>query len=139
MTDVGDFIMDSDLSNDVSNQVESPADALRRHLKRVQQLRDAWEIQDSDGNWNSSSYMCGMRNGLEFAMAIMEDREPVYKQKPASGYLDETHSYPPAFTYEQAPSVHKHLTPEQSQFVSELESRGSGTAVVRESVDNDGQ
>lgn len=58
---------------------------LARALRDLKRIKD---IQGADGNWNYSPYMMGMFNGIELAMAIMQDREPVYKEQPES-YLDE--------------------------------------------------
>lgn len=49
------------------------------------QLRDVAEVQGRDGNWNYSSYMCGLNNGLELALALYEDREPVFKHLNKAG------------------------------------------------------
>lgn len=48
----------------------------------VAELRD---IQGRKGNWNMNDYMCGLFNGLELAVATLENREPDYRtiQKPA--------------------------------------------------------
>lgn len=50
-------------------------------------IQDVHEVQGRHGNWNSSPYMLGMFNGLELALAIIEDREPQYKDKPDKGFL----------------------------------------------------
>lgn len=50
--------------------------------KRLQELRDVHAIQGTHGNWNDHPYMLGMFNGLELALAIMEDREPQYREAP---------------------------------------------------------
>jgi hypothetical protein len=36
-------------------------------------------IQGNHGNWNYSNYMLGMYNGLELGLAVMDDRNPVFK------------------------------------------------------------
>jgi hypothetical protein len=45
----------------------------------IDQLRDLVEVQGRDGNWNMDGYMCGMFNGMELALSIMEGREPQYR------------------------------------------------------------
>lgn len=50
--------------------------------KQLDDLKNIVEIQGYNGNWNYSEYMWGMYNGLELALAVMEDREPKYKDKP---------------------------------------------------------
>jgi hypothetical protein len=46
---------------------------------KLKELRDITHIQGHRGNWNSSDHNCGLYNGLEFALSIMEEREPKYK------------------------------------------------------------
>lgn len=48
----------------------------------LQKVRDQLAIQGLDGNWDYDWYMCGMYNGLECALATMEDREPRYRTLP---------------------------------------------------------
>lgn len=43
---------------------------------KIGRLRNVREIQAQDGNWNVDDYMCGLYNGLEMALAILEGREP---------------------------------------------------------------
>lgn len=50
--------------------------------ERIKQLKQITEVQGNKGNFDYSEYMWGMYNGMELALAIMEDREPVYKNKP---------------------------------------------------------
>lgn len=64
--------------------------------RRAKQLQKVHAVQANNGNWNSDRYMRGMYNGLELALAIMEDREPSYRDSPADGYLHEEDS--PEFT-----------------------------------------
>lgn len=58
----------------------------------LQPLKDALGIQRKDGNWNSDPYMLGMYNGLEFALACLEGREPDYKSFPEDGFKHCFHS-----------------------------------------------
>lgn len=47
---------------------------------RIEDIRACWEIQGSDGNWNTGDeYMVGLFNGLEVAMCILEHREPEFR------------------------------------------------------------
>lgn len=46
---------------------------------RLDKVKEVQYIQGQDGNYNNDSYMCGMYNGLELAVAIMENRDPEYK------------------------------------------------------------
>ena len=52
-------------------------------------LRDQLRVQGENGNWNCNEYMLGMFNGLECALATLEHREPQYRRKPDSGWLDD--------------------------------------------------
>lgn len=50
--------------------------------KLIGDLRHMRDVQGTDGNWNFDPYMHGLYNGLEFALAIMEKREPNFKNAP---------------------------------------------------------
>jgi hypothetical protein len=50
--------------------------------KEIDDLMNVVDIQGYNGNWNFSEYMWGMYNGMELALAIVENREPKYKEKP---------------------------------------------------------
>lgn len=58
-------------------------------IKRIREIRD---VQGWHGNWNYDSYMQGLYNGLEMALCIAEDRAPVFKKKPETGWLYDRHS-----------------------------------------------
>ena len=51
--------------------------------EKLHSLRNLRDIQGSEGNWDQGEYMRGMYNGMELAVAILEDREPDYKDAPA--------------------------------------------------------
>lgn len=51
-------------------------------MSKIQNLKDVHRVQGSDGNWNYDPYMQGLYNGLELALSIMENREPVFRDKP---------------------------------------------------------
>lgn len=55
---------------------------IRPAMINLEKLRDVTKIQGSSGNWDVDEYMRGIYNGLELALSIMEDREPVYKDAP---------------------------------------------------------
>lgn len=57
-------------------------------FKRLETLKDLIKIQTSDGNWNYDPYMQGMANGMILAEAIMEEKEPVYKESPKKWLVD---------------------------------------------------
>jgi hypothetical protein len=45
----------------------------------IRQLRYVLAIHGKDGNWDVDGYSNGMFNGMELALSIMEDRDPVYR------------------------------------------------------------
>nr|DAG53325.1 MAG TPA: hypothetical protein [Caudoviricetes sp.] len=47
--------------------------------KRVKELRRIRDLQKQALETDADDYMVGLYNGLEFAVAIMEDREPVFE------------------------------------------------------------
>lgn len=55
----------------------------REFMVKLDSLRSIRDAQSVDGNWNYDPYMFGMYNGLEAALAIMENREPIYMDAPA--------------------------------------------------------
>lgn len=62
---------------------------------RITELRKVRDVQGQHGNWNCNAYMQGLYNGLELAMACLEDRNPVYKDAPAE-WLDNKVATTPA-------------------------------------------
>lgn len=48
----------------------------------LDRMNEMVEIQGRDGNWNCDPYMHGMYNGMEFMLALMEGREPLYRDRP---------------------------------------------------------
>ena len=47
---------------------------------KINKIKELLKIQGNDGNWNYDPYMLGLYNGMEMALAIMEDREPVFRE-----------------------------------------------------------
>jgi hypothetical protein len=56
--------------------------------KLVQDLRNMVEAQGRNGTWNYDPYMQGLYNGLEFALSIMEKREPRFRDAPEQWLAD---------------------------------------------------
>jgi hypothetical protein len=50
--------------------------------QRIKTLTELCAVQCSDGNWNYSSYMHGMANGMIFAVSLMKDRDTKYLDAP---------------------------------------------------------
>lgn len=55
---------------------------------RLESLRKQVSVQGSNGNWNHDPYMHGMFNGLECALATIEQREPNYRSAPTKWLAD---------------------------------------------------
>lgn len=47
---------------------------------KMDSLVNICEIQGTNGNWNYDNYNVGLYNGLEMALALLEEREPKYKR-----------------------------------------------------------
>lgn len=56
--------------------------------KLLQDINELMRIQGESGNWNYDSYMHGMYNGMELIVAMVENREPVFKDKPKKWVCD---------------------------------------------------
>lgn len=46
--------------------------------KRIRELKRVKDVQEQNLGEDQNEYMVGMYNGLELAVAIMENRKPVY-------------------------------------------------------------
>lgn len=56
--------------------------------RQIDNLKNMVDVQGTDGNWNYDPYMQGLYNGLEFALSIMEKREPKFKSAPDKWLAD---------------------------------------------------
>lgn len=63
-------------------RVETLFQSLEEINERLDKAKDLIKVQGLDGNWNSGPYMQGMYNGMEVILAVIEDREPVFKDAP---------------------------------------------------------
>ncbi len=54
----------------------------------IEAIRDLMKVQGAQGNWDADPYMHGMYNGMELCFAILEDREPVFKEAPEVWLVD---------------------------------------------------
>jgi hypothetical protein len=57
-------------------------------MSKIKTLRELVKIQGYNGNWNYDPYMHGLYNGLEFALSIMEKREPYFRDAPEQWLAD---------------------------------------------------
>ena len=48
----------------------------------VVKLKELLEVQGRDGTWNYDPYFHGMYNGMEVMLAVLENREPVFRGAP---------------------------------------------------------
>lgn len=56
--------------------------------KLVNSVREMRDVQGLHGNWNFDPYMHGLYNGLEFALSLLEQREPQFKSAPEKWLAD---------------------------------------------------
>lgn len=56
---------------------------------KIESIRQLLEVQGSNGNWDFDAYMCGLYNGIEISLATLEEREPVFRTKPESGWISD--------------------------------------------------
>lgn len=57
-------------------------------IKQLAELQDLLEVQCTDGNWNYSSYMHGIANGLIVAMSVLSGEEPKFLEAPDTFLCD---------------------------------------------------
>ena len=50
--------------------------------KPLVKLKEMLEMQGRDGTWNYDHYFHGMYNGMEVMLAVLEGREPVFREAP---------------------------------------------------------
>lgn len=48
----------------------------------IEKLKELTKIQCADGNWNHDEYMRGMANGMILSLAVLENKDPEYLEKP---------------------------------------------------------
>lgn len=58
-------------------------------MTNLKQLKEALAIQGESGNWNYDSYMHGMYNGMEYAVSLLEGRDPDYREAPSVWLADQ--------------------------------------------------
>jgi len=68
-------------------------DALRAAIEQAEEplidsVRQMRDVQGMDGTWNCDPYMHGLYNGLEFAVSLLEQREPQFKDAPEKWLSD---------------------------------------------------
>lgn len=59
----------------------------KKHYKfsfdnKIIKLNDCLKVQGEIGNWDSSEYMLGLYNGMEFCLATLEERDPSFRTLP---------------------------------------------------------
>lgn len=65
----------------INIKIVSSARLIFSFIRNIKKARSLVKTQGTDGNWNYDSYMLGMYNGMELILAVMENREPVYRDK----------------------------------------------------------
>ena len=63
--------------------------------KHVNDLQDLMKIMKSSGSYDYSEYFFGMANGMELCLALIEQREPDYLNKPDKWLCDNPSKSPP--------------------------------------------
>lgn len=71
--------------NQTINKTEDQSaniDQLVMFQNALKTLREILNIQCSNGNWNYNPYMHGVANGMIFALAFLDNKEPEYLETP---------------------------------------------------------
>ena len=82
LTYVGDKAIYSDTIDALRARLAQPEPepvAWEALIESVRQMRD---LQGMDGNWDYDPYMHGLFNGIEFALSLIEVREPKFRDAP---------------------------------------------------------
>ena len=48
-------------------------------MESIKEIKEILKIQGENGNWNYDKYMLGLYNGIEFALSILEERQPNFR------------------------------------------------------------
>jgi len=58
--------------------------------KKLAEAKEMTNVQGDNGNWNYDPYMHGMFNGMEYVLAIFDEREPKFREAPKEWLSDKT-------------------------------------------------
>lgn len=61
--------------------------------KLIETMNEMLKVQGNDGNWNYSDYMHGMYNGMEYMVALVENREPIFRESPEVYLINSPRDY----------------------------------------------
>ena len=50
------------------------------YKSKIEAIKLIREEQDSQGEYGKTDYMIGLYNGIELALSMLEDREPLFKE-----------------------------------------------------------
>ena len=64
-------------------------DLKNKQNKFEKDYKEMIEIQGQNGNYNYDSYMLGLYNGMEYIIALYENREPIYRSGKDVNFLHE--------------------------------------------------
>lgn len=53
---------------------------VRQRAKRVRDVRAFHQLHGRKGNWDQGAYNRGLYNGLELALATLEERDPQFRE-----------------------------------------------------------
>jgi len=79
MPDVSELVLRDVIDALEQLVIDAADDVVEERLDKMQEMM---QIQGSKGNWDHDEYMRGMYNGMELMMAVLEDRDPAYKDAP---------------------------------------------------------
>ena len=51
-------------------------------IREISILKDILKVQSADGNWDFDEYGYGIYVGLEMSLAVIENRDPKFKNRP---------------------------------------------------------
>ncbi len=72
----------------IENKLRKKNTAPPQRQPLTDSVREMRDVQGRDGTWNYDPYMHGLYNGLEFAVSLLEQREPQFKDAPEKWLCD---------------------------------------------------
>jgi hypothetical protein len=60
--------------------------SLNTVIQRKAKVDQAVDEVGQDGNWDWDPYMLGLYNGLVYAQALLDNKEPIYRDRPETGF-----------------------------------------------------
>ncbi|WNF07462.1 hypothetical protein [Brevibacillus borstelensis] len=82
-----------DLTLRLDVDVSDALTGLKALSGRVAKANEMLAVQGASGNWNYDPYMHGLYNGMEFAIALVEGREPAFRSSPDEWLRDRAEDF----------------------------------------------